>query len=355
MTVRMEKGKWYYQFMIKGQRYHGVCHGATDKKSAEKIETAIKFKSMQQQNGLIPKEEKNVSLNRLKDLYVSYAKNNKKSYKHDNYSLNIILNYFGTNAVVQKITPKRIEDFKQYLKTERELKNSSINRYLEILSKMFNLGIDNEIIRTNPLQKTAKLREDNHKIRFLTVDEEQRLFKAIEYEHEVTDRHTRKKKIVKPYVFLKPIVTTALQTGMRRGEILNLKWSNIDFNYGFIELLDTKSGKARKVPISNVLREVFDSLDKVSEYVFINPRTKKPYLDLKKSFHKVMELANIQNFRFHDLRHTVATRLVEKGIDLIVVQEILGHSNITTTQRYAHPVPERKQQAINILNNYSKN
>ena len=74
MTVRMEKGKWYYQFMIKGQRYHGVCHGATDKKSAEKIETAIKFKSMQQQNGLIPKEEKNVSLNRLKDLYVSYAK-----------------------------------------------------------------------------------------------------------------------------------------------------------------------------------------------------------------------------------------------------------------------------------------
>lgn len=354
MTVRMEKGKWYYQFMIKGQRYHGVCHGASDKKSAEKIETAIKFKSMQQQNGVIPKEEKNVSLNRLKELYVSYAKNNKKSYKHDKYSLNVITNYFGLNAVAQKITPRKIEDFKQYLKTERNLKNSSVNRYLEILSKMFNLGIDNEIIRNNPLQKTAKLREDNHKIRFLTVEEEQRLFNAIEYEQIVIDRYTKQKKIIKPYQFLKPIVTTALQTGMRRGEILNLKWCNIDQTYGFIELLDTKSGKARKIPISNALQEVFDSIDKTSEYVFLNPKTKKPYIDLKKSFHKVLKLANIQNFRFHDLRHTVATRLVEKGIDLIVVQEILGHSKITTTQRYAHPVPERKQQAINILNNYCK-
>ena len=106
--------------------------------------------------------------------------------------------------------------------------------------------------------------------------------------------------------------------------------------------------------MSNILKEVFDGIDRASEYVFINPKTKKPYLDLKKSFHKVMELADIQNFRFHDLRHTVATRLVEKGIDLIVVQDILGHSNITTTQRYAHPVPERKQQAIEILNNYCK-
>lgn len=140
---------------------------------------------------------------------------------------------------------------------------------------------------------------------------------------------------------------------MRRGEILNLKWSNIDFSQGFIELLETKSGKSRKIPISSTLKETLQSIDKTSEYVFINPRTNEPYTDLKKSFHTVIEKAKIKNFRFHDLRHTVATRLVEKNIDLFVVQDILGHSKITTTQRYAHPVPQRKLDAIEILNSYT--
>lgn len=73
---------------------------------------------------------------------------------------------------------------------------------------------------------------------------------------------------------------------------------------------------------------------------------------MKKSFHSLLNKAKIKNFRFHDLRHTVATRPVEMGIDLVVVQEILGHSKITTTQRYAHPVPQRKLDAVNVLNNY---
>ena len=103
---------------------------------------------------------------------------------------------------------------------------------------------------------------------------------------------------------------------MRRGEILTLKWSNIDFEFGFIELLQTKSGKARKIPISDKLRKVLESIDRVSEYVFINPDTGLPYVDIKKSFNKAVATAGIKNFRFHDLRHTVATLLVEKGIDL---------------------------------------
>ena len=354
MPVYKKKDKWYYQFMLNGERKHGICPGASDKKEAEQYENAIKFRLAQQQNGVIPREEKNVTFNKLYNLYDSYAKNNKKSYKNDTYSLKIIMNYFGHNNIVQRITPNHIEDFKKYLREERKLKNSTINRYLEILCKMFNLGIDNEIIKNNPLTKIAKLREDNHKIRFLTVEEEQRLFEEIEKEHEVLDRYTRKKKIVQPYLFLKPIIITALHTGMRRGEILNLKWSNIDFEYGYIELLDTKSGKARKIPISNTLKDVLNNIDKISEYVFINPKTNKPYTDLKKSFHKVLDKANIKNFRFHDLRHTVATRLVEKGIDLTVVQELLGHSKLTTTQRYAHPVPKRKLDAVEILSSYAK-
>lgn len=298
------------------------------------MENAFKYKLQQIQNGVIPKEERNLPLYKLKQIYLAYSETNNRNFKNNIYYINIIMDYFGENTPAQKLLPQKIESFKEWLKIERKLKNSSINRYLEILSKMFNLGIDNRLISQNPVNKVKKLLEDNHKVRFLTKDEEDRLYKALPE-------------------FLKPIVTTALQTGMRKGEILNLKWSNIDFEYGFIELLKTKSGKARKIPISDKLKQVLNKQDKNNQYVFMNPETGLPYVDIKKSFNKAMEKAGIKNFRFHDLRHTVATRLVEKGIDLLVVMDILGHSKIETTMRYLHPIPKRKSDAISVLNSYN--
>ena len=353
MTVSKKKDKWYYQFMLNGERKHGLCTGASDKKEAEQFENAIKFRLAQQQNGVIPREEKNISLKQLKSSYIRYAKCNKSSYTKDLSFLRIITSYFGENAIVQNLTPQRIEDFKEYLITERKSKNSTVNKYLAILSKMFNIGIDNEMLSKNPISKVSKLRDDNHKIRYLTQEEEIRLFAEIERGYEVLDRYTRKKKITQPYIYLKPIIVTALQTGMRKGEILNLQWNNIDESHNFIELLKTKTGKSRKIPISDKLKSELSKIKKTSNYVFVNPKTNEPYTDIKKSFSNVIKKANIKNFRFHDLRHTVATRLVEKGIDLTVVQEILGHSKITTTQRYAHPVPQRKLDAIEILNSYT--
>ena len=351
-VYKKKNGKWYYSFMLNGERKHGLCPGASEKKVAEQFENAIKFKLAQQQNGFAPREEKKIELRTLKKLYENYAKNNKKSYKRDIYTLKIIMEYFGNNAIVQEITPNEIENFKQYLRLERNARNSTVNKYLMILSKMFNIGIDNEILHKNPIEKVNKLKEDNHKIRYLTADEEKALFIEIEKEYEVLDRDTRCKKIVQPYLYLKPIVITALQTGMRKSEILNLKWNNIDFEQGFIELLETKSGKSRQIPISKTLLVTLRAMRNDNEYVFINPQTQKPYTTVQKAFSSILKKAKIENFRFHDLRHTVATRLATKGIELTVVQEILGHSKITTTQRYAHPVPQRKLDAIDVLNNY---
>ncbi len=334
MTITKRNGKFYCRFQLNGERHHRLCSGATSIKEAEKMENAFKYKLQQQQNGVIPKEEKNIPLNKLKQIYLDYSETNNRNYKNNLYYIKIIMDYFEENTPAQKILPQTIEKFKETLRIERNLKNSSINRYLEILSKMFNLGIDNGLITQNPVSKVKKLQEDNHKIRFLTTEEENRLYKALPD-------------------FLKPIVTVALQTGMRKGEILNLQWNNIDFEYGFIELLKTKTGKARKIPISDKLMEILKNQEKESDYVFINPETGLPYVDIKKSFNKAKEEAGIKDFRFHDLRHTVATRLVEKGIDLLVVMDILGHTNIETTMRYAHPIPKRKQDAISVLNSYN--
>lgn len=334
MTTSKRNGKYYSRFQINGERHNWLCAGATTKAEADRMEAAFMYKVQQRQNGIIPKEEKNLPLNKLKKIYLDYSETNNRNYKNNQYYIKIIMDYFEENTPAQQILPQNVEKFKDYLRQTRKLKNSSINRYLEIMSKMFNLGIDNGLLTQNPVTKVKKLLEDNHKIRFLTIEEEDRLYKALPD-------------------FLKPIVTVALQTGMRKGEILNLQWSNIDFEYGFIELLKTKSGKARKIPISDKLWQVLNKQNRKNKYVFINPETGLPYVDIKKSFNKAREEAGIRDFRFHDLRHTVATRLVEKGIDLLVVMDILGHTNIETTMRYAHPIPKRKSEAISVLNSYN--
>ena len=156
-TYKQQNGKWYYQFMLNGERKHGLCAGASDKKEADSIERATKFKLEQQQNGVIPREEKNITLNRLWALYDSYARNNKKSYNNDKYTVKIILAYFGGGCIVQKITPAHIEEFKEYLRTKRNVKNATINRYLETLGKIFSIGVDNEIISNNPMRTTKSV------------------------------------------------------------------------------------------------------------------------------------------------------------------------------------------------------
>ncbi len=336
MTVYYkDNGKWYCHFYLSnGKEIHRLCRGATTEKQAKKLENEIKYDFEMQVHGHKPMEQKNVYIKHLVELYTIHAKNNHKKFKNQIYYLNVLEKYFSNNKPVNDIKPNDIEKFKTYLKDIKNLKNSSINRYLEILSKMFNLAIANKELTENPVSKTEKLKEDNIAIRYLTAEEELRLFKSVDS--------------FAPY--LKPIIIMALQTGMRRGEILNLKWSNIKDNY--IELLETKSGKKRNIPISEKLKTVLESIPNDNEYIFYNPKTNEPYTDIKKSWHKVIDEAKIKNFRFHDLRHTVATRMVEKGIDLLVVMDILGHTKIETTMRYAHPVTERKQAAINILNSY---
>lgn len=336
MTVKQHSnGKWYCRFSFRGKDMHRLCRGATTKSKAEEIERAIIYDLELQEHGYKVKELKNIYFRRLKELYTSHAINNHKRFRNQVYYINSLERYFGNSKPVNDITPEDIEKYKAHLRNDRKLKNSSINRYLEILSKMFNLAIDNDLLTENPVRKAGMLREDNISVRFLLIEEQKRLYKSVDE--------------VAPY--LRPIITMALHTGMRKGEILNLKWSNI--KCGFIELLETKSGKMRSIPISPILRDVLNQLPKVSEYIFVNPKTNRPYTDIKKSWHKVLNNAGIENLRFHDLRHTVATRMVEQGADLLVVKDILGHTMIETTMRYAHPVPANKRAAVNSLSNYN--
>lgn len=156
-----------------------------------------------------------------------------------------------------------------------------------------------------------------------------------------------------PYV--KPIVITALHTGMRKGEILSLKWDNVDLKHGFILLDVTKNGERREIPINKTLETVF--LDKSLirrldvPYVFYDPATGKPYQNVKRSFYTACRRAGIRDFHFHDLRHTFASHLVMSGVDITTVKELLGHKTLTMTLRYAHLAPSHKVRAVDVLDN----
>jgi integrase len=153
---------------------------------------------------------------------------------------------------------------------------------------------------------------------------------------------------------LKPIVLLALNTGMRRGELFNLKWEDVHFAGQILTVVGetAKSGKTRHIPMNkealSVLRDWHEQR-KESELVF--PSADGGRLDnIKTSWEGLIKAAQIKNFRFHDLRHDFASKLVMAGVDLNTVRELLGHADIKMTLRYAHLAPEKLAAAVAKLN-----
>ena len=338
-------GKWYYRFQLNGKEYYRACKGAATKKDAELYEAVIKTELMKGNLGILETKRK-ATLKEGVALYLEYSRTNKKSTENDNAYTEAFLQFFKPNTFLEDITPALIEDFKIWL-LKRGLSKSTVNRYLQALSKLFNVCIDNGLLLINPMKKIKLLKPDNHAIRFLEKTEEKIFIKFLPKFYFAD----LKKKTGS---LLKLIVKFALKEGARKEEILSLKWCNIDFNKDTIELLHTKSGKKRIIPLAKSLKKILLKLKEqsTSEYVFVNPATGKRYVDIKKSFNSAVNASGLKKFRFHDLRHTFATRLIEKGVDIVVVKELLGHASITTTMIYVHSDAERKAKAIDIIDLY---
>jgi integrase len=151
-----------------------------------------------------------------------------------------------------------------------------------------------------------------------------------------------------------PIVLVALNTGMRRGEIIQLIWNNVSFDNNNITVSaeTAKSSKMRKISMNKETLRVLDNWRKQSSrsgLVFPNPANGKPLVEIKSMWVNILKDAEINNFRFHDLRHTFASKLVMKGATLYTVQTLLGHSTQEMTMRYAHLSPESTAQAVALL------
>jgi len=261
-----------------------------------------------------------------------YAMVVKKSWGTDKSRMETLVNYFK-DTELSKIAPSTIQRFMAWRQKEGNSK-STVNRYLALLKKMLNLAIEEGYLEQNPVTKIKFYSEkDNLKERILSEEEEKRLIEA-------STPH------------LKSIITIALHTGMRLGEILNLEWDQIDFKELSILVEKTKSGRSRTIPINPLLLKELLKLRREngqSPYVFPNPDTGKPITTVKTSFTGACKRAGIEGLRFHDLRHTFGSRLVQRGADIETVRSLLGHSSITITQRYVHTTDDRKKAAVDLL------
>ena len=160
-----------------------------------------------------------------------------------------------------------------------------------------------------------------------------------------------------PRADLRPVVILAIHTDMRRGELLSLRWANVDFERGLIHVMNsqreqTKSGHSRSIPMNGIARRELLGLHRETgqtEYVFFNDKTKKPRTDLKNGFGTACVIAGLDDFRFHDLRHTAATRLADAGTNTREIMAILGHRCIQTSARYTHATDEGLRRAMEAL------
>ena len=135
-----------------------------------------------------------------------------------------------------------------------------------------------------------------------------------------------------------------------------MTWKCVNLDNKKITLLDTKNGKKRYIPINSEVMNILQQalVNKSRDYVFVNPLTNTRYADLKNAFPALCKIAQVENFRFHDLRHTSATRMVGAGVPITMVKDILGHSDIHTTMRYSHAITEQSLEAIETLSNYAE-
>ena len=309
-----KKGKsWYIDYYAQGRRKRERI--GPNKTQAQVVFQKRKVEIAEGKFLDVQRHQK-VKFEEMVKLYIKmYSKPNKRSSWRDEISLGHLKSFFGAKCL-HEVAPLDVEKYK--VERLERVAPATVNRELACLKHVFNKAIEWGKAKENPARKVKLLREENRRVRYLEKEETKALL-------ETCSPH------------LKPIVITALNTGMRKGEILTLKWSQVDLVHGIIYIHDTKSGKPREVYINEWLLETLLELPRhpKSPSVFCDEKG-RPYGSIRKSFETAKRKAGIENLRFHDLRHNFASHLAMAGVGTQILQDILGHSDYRMTQRYTH-------------------
>jgi integrase len=242
---------------------------------------------------------------------------------------------------VTAITPKDVEALYEDLKGRqvgtgdeaRSLAVATVNRYMKLLHAVLRFGLRRGLLLTNPAASVEFARENNARNRCLSADEEARLMKALP-------------------AWMRPLVVVAIHTGMRRGELLGLRWEDIDLDSRQLRIRRDKAGDGRWVVLNSEAVEALKTAKRRSvagPLVFCTPEGHSLATNFKRYWQPAVRTAGLTAFRFHDLRHTFASRLVARGVSSYIVQHAGGWRTASMMQRYAHLDPATIRAAVALL------
>lgn len=261
----------------------------------------------------------------VRDSYIPFIKTDKRSWQSDLTLLdNHILPRFGS-LYLDKITEQAINEFKHSMVAAKGYKMGYVNRCLVLIKYLHNLALKWNVpgLTANPAKDVKLFQANNERTRFLSAEETERLLAALD-------------KSKNPQ--LKNIVPLLLLLGCRKRELLDSRWKEFDLERRSWRVPMSKSGKARHVPLSKAAIEILNQLPRWEgcPYVVPNPDTKLPFVQIQRAWDNARKAAGLPDVRMHDLRHSMASNMVNSGRSIYEVAKVLGHSQLKTSARYSH-------------------
>jgi integrase len=317
-------GLWWSYFYIDGIRHQNPT-GTANKRQAQAIEQKLKEEANAHRHQLVNFDPQlTVGAVAARFLADGQAK------PHHIYQLKALLPFFG-DLPVARLTRNLAREYRKWRKGQKPVTDSTVNRALSVLRHLLYWGVDESILPANPMARVPLVREGRLRRPVMTLHEEDRLLQALPE-------------------YLRRITIAALDTGMRRGEVLHQRWEHVDLSRRLLSVTKSKTieGEAREIPLT---ARLFDLLaaDPQSDGVIFTYRG-KPLSWIRKGWLAALKRAGLRHFRFHDLRHTFNTRLMEAGVLQEVRMALMGHSSGEKVHSiYTHVELPVKREAITRL------
>lgn len=324
--------KWQIDTSYKGIRIRELV--ATEEmaeKELRKIQTLI-----DENRYLEMKRRSKMTLGQFAKRYLQWCENERqKAFEDKSKRLTRMVHFFGEDILLSDVDVETLEGYKAHRLSHPgmrgQIRPATINRDIANFKHLLSKAVEWGVLTENIGMKVKLLKVQNQSLRYLSGPELESLLGAASR-------------------YLKSLIILAVNTGLRKSELLRLKWTDINFRTGYIELLDQKNGEMSYIPmnkgVKETLRKIPRRLD--SPYIF-SKKNGQPPVDIKYHFYKGLKQSGIPHCNFHSLRHTFASHLCMSGVDLPTIRELMRHKSYAMTLRYAHLSNQHTQKAVDTL------